>query len=287
MSAAAQHPPDADKVARIAALRARYEELREAGQARGRFEAAVAAAPHIGRQVSADLVQSRASVPAGWYWFGRIERGTCLRIDNAQGTPGVACLLWNASDPSERFCGTDTIKVQWTARIGRGRMLLSDMGRVAASIIDDNCERHDVLLGVGPPRANDGSSPLTARKGVENLAIAATKLGLDPRDVHAPITFFAPVTCRDQRFKWDDDVRLVDTYVDLYAEMDLLVVLSNTPHPLAPPEAAATAIDAVRWRPKRLHLSAFCREATDEATRAYSRTAAYLTELDGDSDGSV
>ena len=287
MTTAVQHSADADKVARIAALRARYEELREAGQARGRFEAAVAAAPHIGRQVSPDLVQARECVPAGWYWSGRIERGTCLRIANAQGTPGVACLLWNASDPSERFCATDTIKVQWTARIGRGRMLLSDMGRVIASIIDDNCERHDVLLGVGRPRADDGSSPLTARKGIENLAIAATKFGLEPRDVHAPITFFAPVTCRDQRFKWDDDVRLVDTYVDLYAEMDLLVGISNTPHPLAPPETAATAIDAVRWRPNRLHLSRFCREATDEATRAYSRTDAYLTELDGEGDGGV
>ena len=287
MSAGAQQPTDADKVARIAALRARYEELREAGQARGRFEAAVAAAPHIGRQISPDLVQARENVPAGWYWFGRINRGTCLRIDNAQGTAGVACLLWNASDPSERFCATDTIKVQWTARIGRGRMLLSDMGRVIASIIDDNCERHDVLLGVGLPRADDGSSPLTGRRGTENLAIAATKLGLELRDVHAPITFFAPVTCRDQHFTWDADVRLVNTYVDLYAEMDLLVGISNTPHPLAPPEVASTAIDAVRWRPNRLHLSRFCREATAEATRAYSRTDAYLTELDGEGDVGV
>lgn len=287
MTAAAQQPADADKLARIAALRARYEELREAGQAPGRFEAAVSAAPHIGRQISPDLVQTRASVPAGWYWFGRIERGTCLRIDNAQGTPGVACLLWNASDPSERFCATDTIKVQWTARIGRGRMLLSDMGRVVASIVDDTCGRHDVLLGVGRPRADDGSSPLTARKGTENLAIVATKLGLEPRDVHAPITFFAPVTCRDQHFEWDDEVRLADTYVDLHAEMDLLMGISNTLHPLAPPEAAARSVDFIRWRPKRLDISRFCREATDEATRAYSRTDAYLTELAGGGDGSV
>ena len=285
MTAGTQQAVDADKVARVAALRARYEELREAGQAPGRFEAAIAATPHIGRQISPALVQARASVPAGWYWFARINRGACLRIDNAHGTVGVACLLWNASDPSERFCATDTIKVQWTARIGRGRMLLSDMGRVIASIIDDNCERHDVLLGVGLPRVDAGSSPLTARRGTENLAIAATKLGLEPRDVHAPITFFAPVTCRDQHFKWDDDIRLADTYVDLYAEMDLLVGISNTPHPLAPPKSASAAIDAVLWRPNRLHLSRFCREATAEAMRAYSRTDAYLRELNGECDG--
>ena len=287
MTAETQHSADADKAARIALLRARYEELREAGQARGRFEAAVAAAPHIGRQISTDLVQARVNVPAGWYWFGRLNRGRCLRIENTQGTPGVACLLWNASDPSERFCATDTIKVQWTARIGRGRMLLSDMGRVLASIIDDNCERHDVLLGVGPPRADDGSSPLTTRSGIENLSIAATKLGLEPRDVHAPITFFAPVTCRDQRFIWDNNVRLANTYVDLYAEMDLLVGISNTAHPLAPVAVASALIDAVLWRPNRLHPSRFCREATAEAMRAYSRTDAYLTELAGQANGGV
>ncbi len=287
MTAVPQQPPDTDKAARIAALRARYEELRAAGQARGRFEAAVAAAPRIGRQVSTDLVKSRTNVPAGWYWFGRIERGSCLRIDNVQGTPGVACRLWNASDPSERFCATDTIKVQWTARIGRGRMLLSDMGRVMASIVDDNCERHDVLLGAGRPRADDGSSPLTARNGSENLAIAATKLGLEPRDVHAPITFFAPVTCRDQRFEWDGDVRLAGTYVDLHAEMGLLVAISNTRHPLAPHGTAARGVEVIRWRPKRFDISRFCREATAEATRAYSRTDAYMTALDRCVDGSV
>jgi uncharacterized protein YcgI (DUF1989 family) len=285
VTAATRQPADADKLARIAALRARYEELREAGQARGGFEAAVAAAPHIGRRIPPDLVQSCWIIPAGWYWFGRIERGACLRIDNAQGTPGVACLLWNASDPSERFCATDTIKVQWTARIGRGRMLLSDMGRVIASIIEDNCERHDVLLGVGRPRAEDDSSPLTSRNGNENLAIVAAKLGLEPRDVHAPITFFAPVCCREQRFEWDDDVPLADTSVDLHAEMDLLVGISNTPHPLAPPLAAAGAIEATLWRPKQRDVSRFCREATSEAMRAYSRTDAYLRELDANANG--
>lgn len=278
---------EADKAARIASLRARYEELREAGQAPGRFEAAVAAAPRLDRQIPMDLVQSRANVPAGWYWFGRVQRGTCLRIDNAQGTPGVACLLWNASDPSERFCATDTIKVQWTARIGRGRMLLSDMGRVLASIVEDSCERHDVLLGAGRPRVDGGSSPLTARNGTENLLIAATKLGLEPRDVHASITFFAPVTCHDQRFEWDGNVPLADTHVDLHAEMDLLVAISNTVHPLAPPEAAARPVDVIRWRPERADLSRFCREATTEATRAYSRTDAYMTEPDEGGDGGI
>jgi urea carboxylase-associated protein 2 len=269
----------ADKQARIAALRARYDALRADGQASGKFAAAIAAAARVGRALPRRLVQVRESIPIGWYWFGRIERGTCVRLDNDQGTPGVACLLWNAADTSERFCATDTIKVQWTANVGRGRMLLSDMGRVLASIIEDTCERHDVLLGVGRPREENESSPLNSRNGLENLAITVAKLGLELRDLHAPITFFAPVRCRNQAFIWDDEVSLAKSYVDLHAEMDLLVAISNMPHPLAPPKFSAKPIAIALWRPEKGGLSRFCREATGEAERAFARTDAYLDAL--------
>ena len=273
---------ETEKQARIAALRARYELLRAAGQAPGRFATTIAAASRVARELPTRLVRSSEVVPAGWYWFGRIERGTCLRLSNDEGTPGVACLLWSAVDASERFCATDTIKVQWTVNLGRGRMLLSDMGRVLASIVEDTCERHDVLLGVGAPREEGESSPLIARNGAENLAIAVGKLGLELRDLHAPITFFAPVRCCDQKFVWDE-IALAKSYVDLHAEMDLLVAVSNVPHPLAPANFSPKPITIALWRPETPGFSRFCRETTEEAGRAFARTAAYLDALAGES----
>ena len=277
--------PDAQKQGRIDALRGRYEALRAEGQAPGKFEAAINAAPRIAREIPATLVQTSATVPAGWYWYGRVSRGSCLRLDNLQGSPGVACLIWNAVDPTERFYASDTIKVQWTARIGRGRVLLSDMGRVLAGIVEDNCERHDVLLGVGMPRADDGSSPLMSRNATENLGIVTSKLGLEMRDMHPPVTFFAPVRCDDQHFAWDSSVSLSGTYLDLHAEMDLLVGLSNVPHPMAPMSATAQPVKVEVWRPEKPGLSKFCGEATVEAERAYARTQSYLAELDADGNG--
>jgi uncharacterized protein len=270
----------AEKRSRIAALRARYEALRAAGQALGEFDARLAAVPRIARQLPPAALVVDAIVPAGWYWHGRVPAGTCLRLDNARGTPGLSCLLWNAADPSERFCATDTVKVQWTAALGRGRLLLSDMGRVLASIVEDTCARHDVLLGAGPPRAeDDGSSPLAARNGAENLVLGAAKLGLGARDLHAPVTFFAPVRCgADQRFAWAPGVDLRETWVDLHAEIDLLAVVSNVPHSLAPPGSAAQDASLRVWRPDRADFSAFCREATSEAARAFAATRAYLAE---------
>lgn len=267
------------KRARIEALRARYEALRARGQELASFEARMASAPRIEREIPRASVRLDCVIPAGWYWHGLVAAGTCLRIENDLGTPGVACLLWNAADPSERLCAADTVKVQWTTRLGRGRVLLSDMGRVLASIVEDTCGRHDALLGAGPPRRDEASSPLEARNGHENLMLAAAKLGLGPRDVPAPVTFFAPVRCAaDQRFGWDGRVSLAGTYVDLHAEMGLFAALSNMPHPLAPRTATAGEVRAKLWQPEERDISRLCREATEEAQRAFARTRAYLAE---------
>jgi uncharacterized protein YcgI (DUF1989 family) len=266
----------ADKAARIAALRARYEALRAEGQAPGAFAARLAAAPRIPRDLPAARVELRAEVPAGWYWFGRVPRGACLRLDNPQGSPGLTCLFWNAHEPSERFCATDTVKVQWTVAIGRGRLLLSDMGRVLFSIVEDTVGRNDMLLGAGPPRADAASSPLEARNTVENLTLGAAKFGLGPRDLHAAAVFFAPVRCGPgQRFVWDAAAGLAG-HLDLYAELDALAVVSNCPHPLAPAGLAARDAAVAVWRPERPGLSAFCRAASPEAERAFAQTDAWL-----------
>lgn len=276
---------DAAKQARIAALRSRYDALRAEGQALGEFDVRVAAVAHTPKCIPPSSIRLYTAVPAGWYWYGWVPAGICLRLDNPEGTPGLSCLFWNAADSSERFCATDTIKVQWTTRIGRGRVLLSDMGRVLASIVEDTCGRHDVLLGAGPPRVDGDTSPLDTRSSTENLALAAAKLGLSARDLHAPMTFFAPIRCgADQRFGWEAGVVLEETYVDLHAEMDLLVAVSNVPHPLAPAGLVAKDIRLSLWRPEGAGISGFCRDATSEAGRAFARTRAYLAERKGGSD---
>jgi urea carboxylase-associated protein 2 len=270
--------PD-QKQARIAALRQRYEALRVRGQDLASFESRIAKAPRIDRETARRRAIVDRVIPAGWYWQGHVPAGTCLRIENDLGTPGVAALLWNAADASERLCVADTIKVQWTARLGRGRVLLSDMGRVLAAIVEDTCGRHDALLGAGFPRLDQTSSPLTRRNSHENLQLAAAKLRLGPRDVHAPLTFFAAVRLGvDQRIHWDASASFAGTYVDLHAEMGLLAALSNVPHPLAPAAFAAADVRVMLWRPESPDISRLCRQTSEEVERAFDHTRAYLAE---------
>ena len=64
-------------------------------------------------------------------------------------------------------------------------------------------------------------------------------------------------------------------YVELRAEMDLLIALSNCPHPLDPfPNYAPAAIDAVRYVGPLVTVSDLCRTATEEAQRGFENNAA-------------
>ena len=224
--------------------------------------------------IPAEAIRSRDTIPAGWYWSARVARGTTLRILNSSGTPGVAAFFWSAHDPSERYCLGDTVKIQWSVRPSAGRVLLSDMGRVLASLVADSGCTHDTLLG-GTIR--DPGEAESARNTRDNLLLAAGKHGLGKRDLAPFVTFFAGVdTDPSGRFLWANAACAAGDFVDLRAEMDLIVALSNTPHPLAQTRVALGPIDAVLWDGPALAPDDPCRTATVEARRAFENTDALV-----------
>jgi uncharacterized protein len=74
------------------------------------------------------------------------------------------------------------------------------------------------------------------------------------------------------RFLWQEGVRKAGDFVDLRAAMDVVVLLSNCPHPLDP------AVDYAPGDVEVIHFTSstpdFCRTATPEAARAYENTDA-------------
>ena len=254
-----------EKAEAVAANRRRYEELKAAGQT----SAPKALPPLSGIPAPAAASgRLRESVPKGWYWTGLIRRGEVLRVVNPEATEGVSALFWRADDPTERYNAADSIKIQWTARLRKGRVLFSDMGRVMASIIEDSSGRHDTLAG---------GSVAGERNSRTNFLLAAAKLGLGPRDVPPCITFFAGLeTDGEGRLSWiAGSVRRGD-WIELRADMDLLVALSNCPHPLAPNAAAAGPIELVVRAGEPAGADDFCRTATAEAARGFENLDALL-----------
>ncbi|MGY3530361.1 urea amidolyase associated protein UAAP1 [Bradyrhizobium sp. USDA 4452] len=275
-----------EQKAEVTAHTKRYNELKAAGQ-----EHAPRALPQPTARdaapIATDAIIHREVIPAGWYWTTCLNRGDTLRIVNPSGTSAVSLLAWNAADPTERLNHADTIKVQWAARLQKGRVLLSDMGRALLGITEDTSAAHDAVVGGSTAATNlakygDGNF----RNTRDNFLLAAAKLGLDRRDVHPCVSFFAPVAIdADGKFVWSDARRHKGDFVDLRAEMDLLIALSNCPHPLDPAKTYPQAsVEIVRYRAGALAADDLCRTATAEAIRAYQNNALYFGET---SEGAV
>ncbi len=262
----------------IAANRARYEEHQKKG-----LEFAPKALPAKSAKpapaIAADKIVHQEKLPGGWYWWTRVKANETLRIALEEGVSIVSVVAWNAEDPTERMNLPDTVKVQWTTGLGKGRVIFSDMGKVMFSITEDSCGAHDVLMGGSTASSNAGKyagqNGPDLRNTRDNFVLIATKSGLDKRDIPAALALFAPVRVdADGKFEWKPDLVSEGDYVDLRAEMDMIVGFSNCPHPLDPnPVYAPNPVSILRIAAIEPAADDLCRTATAEAIRGFENNA--------------
>ncbi|MNW34765.1 hypothetical protein D3C74_117490 [compost metagenome] len=184
------------------------------------------------------------TVHPGGKWSGIIGRGKLIRLTAMEDGANIAMLLYHARELSERYNMPDTLKAQHTAHLTKGNVLMSDNGRVMASIVQDDLGWHDPLGGYTTRTATDDKYGLSLyqetrnhwlRSGQENLAVELVRNGLGARDISPVINWFSKVTC-----DLEGNMQLAVGHsqagqtVTLRTEMDLLTVFSNTPHPLDP-----------------------------------------------------
>jgi uncharacterized protein len=262
----------------IAANRARYEEHQQKG-----LNAAPKALPGKSEKpapaLAEDLIVHRETIPGGWYWSTRVKANEVLRISLDEGFSTLSLIAWNAEDTSERLNLPDTVKVQWTTGLGKGRVIFSDLGKVMFSIVEDSCGAHDVLMGGSTASSNAkkyaGANGPGLRNTRDNFVLLATKAGLDKRDIPAALALFAPVRVdADGRFHWKPELVSEGDYVDLRAEMDMIVGFSNCPHPLDPnPVYAPNPVTVTRIKAVEPLADDLCRTATPEAVRGFENNA--------------
>ncbi|UXN69716.1 DUF1989 domain-containing protein [Devosia neptuniae] len=257
----------------IAADRARYEEHQRKGLQNA--PKALPAPSAIPAAPIADPIHTE-TVPGGWYWSTNLKAGDTIRIAQDQGPSAVAMIAWSLADTSERLNLPDTVKVQWTTAIAKGRVLFSDMGRVMFSVTEAASSAHDGLVGGSNAASNTRYSGDT-RNTRDNFVLVAGKLGLDRRDIPSALTFFAPVrVTADGAFVWREDMRQPGDYVELRAEMDLVIALSNCPHPLDPnPAYEPNPVTVTRFR-LPVPADDLCRTATAEAIRGFENNSMQL-----------
>jgi urea carboxylase-associated protein 1 len=201
-------------------------------------------AVHMGGSIESTLIASQRDpslavlsevIPAGEPWIGTVCRGQTFRIVDLEGNQAVDTLFFNAANSAERYSAADTIRSQGRLYLTTGTQLLSNDGNVMLTITADTCGRHDTLGGACSAESN------TVRYAIEKrymhscrdnflLALARSGLAMTKRDLPSNINFFmnVPVTpAGDLTFA--DGISAPGRYVEMRAEMDVIVLISNCP----------------------------------------------------------
>jgi urea carboxylase-associated protein 2 len=223
------------------------------------------------------------TVAGGGYTSKVVARGTMVRLADPLGAACAHVLLYNADQPWERLNVADTVKIPWQAYLGAGHPLLSDQGRVLATIVADTSGRHDALCGTSSRAGNearygDGTAFGDSPAGRELFLVAAAKHGLGPRDIPPSVSFFRSVRVEDGGALRFDGSAGAGTYVDLRAELPLVVLVANVPHPLDPAdEYGCSTLRILAWSGAPTEPDDPLWTASPELERAFLNTADYAT----------
>ena len=203
--------------------------------------------------IDADRLTWAESVPGGRYTSKVLVRGTRLRLRDIAGSACANLLLYRADAPHERLNIADTVKVPWQAYLRVGHPLLSDQGRVLATVVADTSGHHDAFCGTTSLATNtakygEGSVHSGAPAGRELLTLAAAKHGLTARDLPPVLSLFHGVRVESDGGLTSTGNAGAGTELELLIHLPVIVLIANTAHPLDPATTfGTTSLEVVAW----------------------------------------
>jgi hypothetical protein len=238
--------------------------------------------------IKSENVVLKEILPSSVKWSKIIKRGQTVRLKALGENASLSAMFYNASNVAERFNSADTVKVQWNAFLGKGKVLFSEMGRVLFAITDDTTEGLlDVLGGISNERVikeNFGGEATyqSCRNGYhksdkENFLIELGKYGMGNKDLIQALNLFRKVDVKEgSKLVLNQRCAKEGEYIDLTAHMDILLVLSNTPHSMdksgvyKPSDVEISIFESVEIKDEDY------KDYSDEAKRGFKNTNRYF-----------
>lgn len=182
----------------------------------------------------ADAVHDHV-LPSGEPLLMEIKKGQTLRIVDLEGNQAVDVIFYNRHDPEEHYSATQTLLNQGGIYLTTGSVLYTCDGNPLLTIVADTCGRHDTLGGACAAESNTVRYALQ-KKFMHNcrdnylIALQRADIGIDKRDLVPNVNFFmnVPVTA-EGKLTFADGVSAPGKYVELRAEMDIWMLVSNCP----------------------------------------------------------
>ncbi len=171
------------------------------------------------------------TIPAREYLGLPLERGQTLRIVDVEGKQVPDLVCFNRHDPSERLnCNTSRlVNRRWL--LTTGHTLVSDEGNTMLTIVEDTVGIHHASGGCCSEPANRLRYGIAGtRNCLDNLASAAAPLGIGKKDIPGAFCPFMRVVQHDDgSYEIQEPTSRAGDHIDLRAEMDLFVAISNCP----------------------------------------------------------
>jgi urea carboxylase-associated protein 1 len=172
-------------------------------------------------------------IPARAPWSHVVPRGHTLRIVDLAGNQAVDCLLYNAADLGERYSAPDTLVAQRSIFLVAGTQLMSNEGAPLRTITATTCAYHDTIGGACSRESNTlryGHHTAHQHACVDNFLDEGMRRGLTKRDLVPNINWFMNVPVdADGTLGIVDGISAPGLSVDVRAEVDVLVLISNCP----------------------------------------------------------
>lgn len=192
----------------------------------------VDSSPTVAADVPGSVVHD-VVVEARAPWSSIVRAGDTLRIVDLEGNQAVDCILYNPHDSDERYSAQETVTAQRNIFLTTGTRLMSTEGRAMMTITADTCGRHDTSGGACSCESNAlryGHHTRHQHACVENFLMALAPHGMGKRDMTSNINWFMNVPVEaDGSLGIVDGLSAPGKYLDLRADMDTLVAVSNCP----------------------------------------------------------
>ena len=226
----------------------------------------------------------------GEKWSGTIGKGKYIHFKALGDNANVSVLMYNMRDTSERYNMPDTLKAQYTAHLQKGNVLMSDNGRVFASIVQDSLGWHDSISGHTTREMTDEKYGKTNyqhnsndyyRCGEENFKVELVRNNMSKRDLVPCVNLFSKVYVEeDGSMHYDTEHCKAGATVTLRTEMDIILIVSNTPNPLDPSkEYPSVPVTMEVYNAPPVDLTDYCVNFRDENYRAFENTWDYYQLL--------
>lgn len=177
------------------------------------------------------VIHEDTIVPACAPWSARIKKGDRLRLIDLEGRQAVDFLCYNSIDYAERYNAANTLKLNNSIYLGKDCVLWSVRARPMMTIVEDTCGKHDTIYGCCSIEVDEVRFGKTKTEGCQsNFEAELAKYDMGAKDMTANINFFMYVPVEaDGAAAIAEGLSKPGDYVDLHAEMDVLVVISNCP----------------------------------------------------------